>query len=137
VVALTTIRAMKGGEMTGLRVRGDVIDGRYQVNRVLRGGMGVVCPCRDMSAGLPVAVRTLKPGAGGDIRLRRAFQQEVTIWSRIPAHPNVVGVERIFRESPGGVPYVVLELVAAEPGYEDASLGARLARGGPVPLEGA
>ncbi|MFB7938922.1 protein kinase [Streptomyces sp. NPDC056049] len=118
----------------GLPAAGDVLAGRYLVGRVLRGGMGVVCLCRDLSDDRPVAVKTLLPGKEGDIELRRGFLQEATLWSRIPAHPHIVTVERLFRDGPDDLPYLVLEFVAAAPGYDDASLAARARRDGPLPL---
>lgn len=125
---------MDAGGTEGLPAVGDVLAGRYRVGRVLRGGMGVVCLCRDLADDRPVAVKTLLPGGEGDIELRRGFLQEATLWSRIPAHPHIVAVERLFRDGPDDLPYLVLEFVAAAPGYDDASLAARVRRDGPLPL---
>ncbi|MGW6538495.1 protein kinase domain-containing protein [Streptomyces sp. NPDC055051] len=123
---------MEGAE--GFPAAGDLLAGRYLVGRVLRGGMGAVCLCRDLADDRPVAVKTLLPGKEGDIDLRRGFLQEATLWSRIPAHPHVVTVERLFRDGPDDLPHLVLELVAAASGYDDASLAARARRDGPLPL---
>ncbi|MFF2777541.1 protein kinase [Streptomyces sp. NPDC058052] len=113
---------------------GDVLADRYLVERVLQGGMGVVCLGRDLATGRSVAVKSPLPGREGDIELRRAFLQEATVWSRIPPHPHIVAVERLFRDGPDDLPSLVLEFVAAAPGYDDASLAARVRRHGRLPL---
>jgi eukaryotic-like serine/threonine-protein kinase len=93
-------------------------EGRIGVYRLLevigRGGMGTVYrACRDDQAfDKEVAVKVLPPGLGTD-HLRDRFQVERQILAGLE-HP---GISRLIDGgvTPGGTPYLVMELVEGEP----------------------
>ena len=115
---------------------GERIAGRYEVVKVLTGGMGVVYLCADHEReGLPVALKTFKPKYLPDRATRDRFLREGTIWVGLGHHPNIVRAYRVERLRGGLEVYLVLEWVAAAPGKEDASLRAWLQRGRSLPPE--
>jgi tetratricopeptide (TPR) repeat protein len=97
---------------------GDVIDGRFEVERLAgSGGMGTVYRALDRARGTPVALKLLSDPEGSSAR----FAREARILAGLD-HPRIVryvahGVTR------QGEPYLAMEWLDGE------SLAARLARG--------
>lgn len=91
---------------------GDVIDGRYRVEDVKRGNMGIVYLCSDMEKNEPIAVKTF------DVRFldtepgRRRFLTEASMWIQLERHPNIV--EARFLKLIDHHPYLFLERVIAD-----------------------
>lgn len=122
---------------TGHRyVSGDKIADRYEVVKVLTGGMGVVYLCADHAKdGCPVALKTFKPKYLPDRAARDRFLREGTIWVGLGHHPNIVRAHRVERLAGGLEIYLVLEWVAQAENKEDASLRAWLQGGQTLPLD--
>jgi serine/threonine-protein kinase len=101
--------------------------GRYALERELgRGGMGVVYLARDLSLDRPVAIKLLPPALAIVPALRERFLREARTAARL-AHPNIVPIHAV--EELG-------EFVLFVMGYvEGETLGQRVARQGPPPLE--
>jgi serine/threonine protein kinase len=103
--------------------------GRYRVQQKLgAGGMGAVYLARDESLGRDVAVKVLRPLiAVGDppAELVERFRREARAIALL-SHANVV---RVYDQGvEGGLPYLVMELVAGP------TLADRLNEGGPLEL---
>ena len=110
------------------------IAGRYEVaSRPMMGGMGVVYVCLDHQEDRPVALKTFKPEYLPDRAARDRFLREGTHWVDLGRHPHVVRCHEVLHIDPEV--YLALELVAKEPGRDDASLRAWLTPGQPLPLE--
>jgi serine/threonine protein kinase len=107
--------------------------GRYRVERVLGGGMGVVYVAQDTHFDRKVAVKTIRPALAPDATQARElllrFEREKVAHERVGNHPNLVTVYdfAIYRD-PEPTPYLVLEYVAG------GALSDRLQQG-PVPLD--
>lgn len=87
---------------------GDVIDGRYELVRVIgRGGMAVVLEGRDLLLERPVAVKVLSDTAD-DERAHERFVAEARLLARLH-HPRLVTV--LDAGTVGGRPHIVMELV--------------------------
>jgi len=115
---------------------GDQIAGRYEVVKVLVGGMGIVYLCADHAEdGCPVALKTFKPKYLPDRAARDRFLREGTIWVGLGHHPNIARAYRVERLVGGLEVYLVLEWVAQAEGKEDASLRAWLHSKQPLPLD--
>ena len=100
--------------------------GRYRVVREIgRGAMGVVFEVIHEKLERPCALKLLRPLATQDEGAVRRFEREAKILARLSS-PNLVHVLDVDRTE-GGVPYLVMELLAGE------TLEERLATG-PVPL---
>jgi tetratricopeptide (TPR) repeat protein/tRNA A-37 threonylcarbamoyl transferase component Bud32 len=109
---------------------------RYEVaGRPLMGGMGIVYLCHDLQEDRPVALKTFKPEFLPDRAARDRFLREGTAWVDLGRHPHVVRCYRVFQPENAIEVYLALELVAKEPGRDDASLRAWLTPGQPLPLE--
>lgn len=115
-------------ELLGHYSPGSRIGGRYDVVRMLEGGMGLVYLCTDQQNGArPVALKTFKPNFLPDRGTRDRFLREGTIWVALGNHPNIVHAQRVERMRNGLEIYLVLEWVAAaDETLEDASLRAML-----------
>jgi tRNA A-37 threonylcarbamoyl transferase component Bud32 len=103
---------------------GALLDGRYQLERVLaRGGMGVVYAARNVRTGQRVAIKWIlarrlhsSQRALAVERFRREARAAATV-----RHPNVIDVYDVG--GPDDVPFLVMELLEGE------SLRARMDRG--------
>ena len=106
---------------------GTIIGGTYELVRLLgRGGMGTVWEgSHQRLADKRVAIKLLTIEGQTQEHLSR-FRREAEVTSML-GHPNIVGVLD-FNTLPSGQPYIVLEYLDGE------SLGARLDRGGAIPL---
>ncbi|MDR6174973.1 serine/threonine protein kinase [Nocardioides zeae] len=102
---------------------GDVIDGRYELVRVLgRGGMAVVLEGRDLLLERPVAVKVLSD-VEDDERAHERFVAEARLLAGLH-HPRLVTV--LDAGTVDGRPHIVMELV---PGSDLAAV----LREGPLP----
>jgi serine/threonine-protein kinase len=87
---------------------GDIIDGRYRVDRVLGvGGMGVVVAARHVKLGERVALKLLHPRLLGSREAVERFQREARAAARIKSH-HVARVTDVG-ELESGAPYMVME----------------------------
>jgi serine/threonine protein kinase len=115
---------------------GTRIAGRYEiVGQPLKGGMGIVYLCFDHQDQRPVVLKTFRSGLLPDQTVRDRFLREGTAWVNLGNHPHIVRAYGVERLRDGQEVYLVLELVAKEPGREDASLRSWLTPGVPLPIE--
>ena len=93
---------------------------RYRIVRKLgEGGMGVVYAAHDERLDRPVAIKRIRPGAGGGQERERLWR-EARAAARV-THPNVCHLFEIGEDASGL--FLAMELLEGEP------LSARLARG--------
>src|SRR4051812_12013432 len=90
--------------------------GRYRVERVLGGGMGVVYVAQDTHFDRKVAIKTIKPALAPDATLARElrlrFEREKLAHERAGNHPNLVTVhDFVIERNPEPTPYLVQEYV--------------------------
>jgi eukaryotic-like serine/threonine-protein kinase len=104
----------------------DLVDhtiGGYHLERLLgQGGFAWVFVGREPD-GTPVAVKVLKPRYAGDPQFESRFRNESTIAAQLE-HPNIIRIRAVARA--GEHVYFAMDLCAD-------SLGARIAREGPLP----
>src|SRR4051794_9193654 len=104
---------------------GDVIGGRYKLIKSLgNGGMGQVLVAENVSIGMRVAVKLLKPELLANPEFRQRFQNEAQAVAAIE-HPNVA---RFFDLVVGDPTFIIMEYVRGE------TLADRL-KLGPLPRE--
>ncbi|MGE0706962.1 MAG: protein kinase [Planctomycetota bacterium] len=106
---------------------GELVDGRYRVERVLgKGGMGAVYKVRDEQHGVDLALKVMLAGAdSGDAVLR--FQREAEAVAKVDAHAGVVRIRGFGTHQ--GCPYAAMDLVVGRDLHE------RVKAEGPLPLE--
>src|SRR5882757_665897 len=108
--------------------QGDVLDGKYRVERILgQGGMGMVVAAQHLQLGQRVAVKFLLPEAcempDAVARFLREARAAVQIQSEHVA--RVIDVATL----PNGAPYMVMEFLRG------CDLGQLLQSRGPLPIE--
>jgi serine/threonine-protein kinase len=87
---------------------GDIVDGKYEVTRVLgAGGMGVVVEARHLLLDRPIAIKFMSPLLAGNEAGVRRFMLE----ARAAAQIQCEHVARVFdvATSSSGAPYIVME----------------------------
>ena len=91
---------------------GEVIDGRYQLTRVVAaGGMATIYAALDLRLDRQVAVKIMHPHLAQDEKFVERFIREAKAAASL-SHPNIVSVlDQGWNQ--GGVPcvYIVMELV--------------------------
>src|SRR5687768_7391684 len=106
---------------------GTVVDGKYEVERVLgSGGMGVVVAARHLQLGKIVALKFLLKHALESREAVSRFMREGQALARITS-PNVARVMDVGTLS-SGEPYLVMEYL------EGSDLGALVKRGPKLPI---
>ena len=127
-----TIRP-KAERGTGAFVPGDVIAGRYVVEKVLgEGGMGIVYQCLDKVGGVSVAVKCLPPEVSRNADEMEDIRANYQIVRKL-RHPNIAGVATLEKDAAGGDYYLVMDLAAGVTlkrwarRHPDAGLDAKLA----------
>src|SRR6188508_1202910 len=89
---------------------GDVIDGKYRLERPLgEGGMGVVWCAHHLQLDLPIAIKLLRPAAPDQRVLSERLKLEAQASARL-VHPAIVRVFDVDT-SEQGEPYIVMELL--------------------------
>ena len=109
---------------------GEVLAGRYEIDRVLgAGGMGVVYAARDLELDEIVALKVLHaPSGSEDAAALDRFRHELRIARRI-SHPHVVRTHDIGEAPRGGRRFITMEYV------DGWSLAQLLEQRGTLPLE--
>lgn len=98
------------GEALCTLTLGTVLSGRYEVLQVLgTGGMGVVYRAHDRELDETVALKVLRPYAGGDAaEAERRFHSEIKLARKV-RHRNVCGIHEYGRDGP--FQYIAMEYV--------------------------
>ncbi len=92
---------------------GDVVAGKYLVDRVLgAGGMGVVVAATHVQLDRKVAIKFLLPSAMKNPDVVQRFSREARAASSLN-HPHIAAIHELL-ETDDGVPVLVLELVEGE-----------------------
>jgi hypothetical protein len=104
---------------------GDVLDGKYRVERVLgEGGMGVVVAARHLQLEQRVAIKFVLPHAVGNAEAMERFAREARAAVKLRSHhvARVLDVGTLAN----GAPYMVMEYL------EGGDLGALIETNGPL-----
>ena len=88
------------------------IDKYEIIDRIGRGGMGVVYKARDTVLGRMVAIKVMNPGAADTAEGRERFPREARAVSMLQ-HANIVVVHELGEFE--GNPYIVMEFLDGEP----------------------
>ena len=90
-------------------IAGTVVDGRYEVREVARGGMAVVSIAFDRELQRMVAVKTPLPSVLATEDGRARFQREAESWIALGVHPNICSA--YYLQEIGGMPRLFIEYV--------------------------
>ena len=115
--------------MTGDLAPGDLLAGKYRIERALgRGGMGAVFLAENIDIGRKVAIKVLLPERAGDPSVVQRFRQEARAAAAI-GHPGIVEILDLGRTEEGAE-FIVMEHLRGETLESRLQRQARL----PVPL---
>lgn len=90
---------------------GDVVQRRWEVHRVLHGGMGVVYILYDREAQEPIAAKTFQDEVfARNPHIAERFSNEARAWINLDHHENIVIAK--FLQKIDGKPYLFLEYVS-------------------------
>ena len=121
-------KAKPPAEADDLARLGQVIDGRYRLDKLLgRGGMGVVYRAEHVAIRRAIAIKLLHPTLAAIPELRSRFEREAIAIGRID-HPNCVGVSDFGRLDDGTL-FLVMDLL------DGRSLGELMDAEAPLPPE--
>jgi eukaryotic-like serine/threonine-protein kinase len=110
---ITPMDGLEGRESSPTNLLGQVLDGKYEVVRLLgEGGMGVVYEARHTTIGSRAAVKVLHPEAARQPESLARFKREAQAAGTI-GHPNIVRVLDIG-QTPAGLPYMVMDFVEGQ-----------------------
>ena len=99
--------------MPAIPSTGDVIDGRYRLDKELgRGGMSVVYRATQLALDRAVAVKMLLPEGTWDQTQLALFDREAK-WARSLRHPHIIDILD-YGQTTSGLPYMVLELLEGQ-----------------------
>ncbi|RMF50790.1 MAG: serine/threonine-protein kinase [Chloroflexota bacterium] len=93
---------------------GERIDGRYHVQRILTGGMGIIYVCLDEETETLVALKTFQARYLNDDSAKRRFENEAQLWIEMDKHPNVVRAYKVVsfgKSRQHSRPHLILEYV--------------------------
>ena len=88
---------------------GTVVDGRYEVREIARGGMAIVSIAFDRELQRMVAVKTPLPSVLATDDGRARFQREAESWIALGVHPNICSA--YYLQEIGGMPRLFIEYV--------------------------
>lgn len=111
-----------------LSLVGTVVDGRYQVERLLaEGGMGRVYLARQLSVDRTIALKVLLRSIASNVQAVQRFQNEARAASRLTSANTVTVFD--FGQEPSGLLYIAMEYV------EGRSLWREIESIGPFPVD--
>jgi serine/threonine protein kinase len=85
---------------------GDFIEDRYEISRILHGGMGLVYVTLDIAFNQPVVVKTVKYK---NREFQKRFITEAQTWIQLERHTNIVQAKSTFLIEQQ--PYIVVEYI--------------------------
>jgi hypothetical protein len=88
---------------------GSVVDGRYEVQALARGGMAVVAIAFDQELHRMVAIKTPLPSVLASKDGSARFQREAESWIALGVHPNICCA--YYLQDIGGMPRLFIEYV--------------------------
>jgi serine/threonine-protein kinase len=114
------------GEVRAALKPGEILGGKYRIDRVLgAGGVGVIAAATHVELGQKCAIKILR--ADVDSELKERFVREARAAARLKGE-HVARVSDVGK-SADGTPYFVMELLSGE------DLGQLVARGGPLAVD--
>ena len=90
---------------------GELIQNRFEVRIIRKGGMGLVYGVWDRRTREPYAAKTyFSPTGGANMGIRRRFELEARNWINLDVHSHIV--QACFVEHVNGFPFIFLEYIA-------------------------
>jgi tetratricopeptide (TPR) repeat protein len=102
---------------------GEFLDGRIEIIKAIRGGVGEIYLCVERDSGQYVALKRLQTHYAAMPRFRDAFEREAQTWIDLGRHPNIVPC-RFFQRF-NNEPFLVLDWIFG-PGGSEPDLGKRM-----------
>ena len=88
---------------------GDLIDNRYEINEIKKGGMGIVYFCHDNKAGEDIAIKTYIEHEEYYRETIERFRSEALTWIKLGKHRNIVQAKYVLNIEER--PYIFMEYI--------------------------
>lgn len=95
------------------QLTGVVLDNRYKIHGYLSGSTSRVYLAEDLQSSAPVVVKMLAPEAARNAALRQRILEQAREAVAV-RHPNVIDILGVG-QTPGGLPYLIMEALAGQP----------------------
>ena len=92
----------------------DVINGKYEVLQILKGGMGIVLICADYIQKQILALKTFQSHYFFSEEQVAKFKNEALLWVSMPWHINFVKAYGVLFDQE--LPFIILEYIPKNPG---------------------
>ena len=90
----------------------DIIDNRFKVLNILKGGMGVVYVCEDQKENEIIALKTIHEKLLIKENIVNNFKREALAWVHLENHPNIVNAKMVLKID--NQPYILMEYIAPD-----------------------
>ena len=91
---------------------GDWLEGRYRIEDIRKGSMGIVYLCADSRTDRPIAFKTFEDRYLNSEESRRRFLEEALVWIQLEHHPNII--QAYLLTLIDGKPHLLVERVMAD-----------------------
>jgi len=91
---------------------GDSIYGRYEVSRILKGGIGLACACYDNISRVPCVLKTFQRKYLASPQSQAFFEKEALTWIGLGKHPHIVSAYLVIRIE--DYPFLVFDYIAPD-----------------------
>lgn len=93
---------------------GDKIAGRYEIRKILFGGMGIVLVCYDHNDKIQCVLKTIRDEQYfSSEQAHELFHREIVVWMQLEKHPYLV--QAMCADLLGGRLFIILEYVVPDP----------------------
>ncbi|MBI5557749.1 MAG: protein kinase [Deltaproteobacteria bacterium] len=89
---------------------GEIINGRYRIDRIFSGAMGKVYIAEHLTWGVWMAIKVPRPEVWADSEGLQRILREANGWIRLGLHPNIASC--YYVQTISGIPHIFIEYVA-------------------------
>lgn len=89
--------------------RNEIVENRFRIEEIFKGGMGIVYIVTDIRDSKPYAIKSFQEQFLWDKKIIQMFIREAEVWVKLGKHKNIVQAEQVRNVE--GNPFIFLEYV--------------------------